>query len=270
MTELIDQRNAPMTDLLLRSLISHHLKRVKRCRNRRPGIRKMLADLLHLTPQHEIPSLRKERVDVRVKATNAPNWRGDYIALVRLTPVWFQLHIPLSCVVVVTDAYFLPPLMEWLVSPLHCKMLREWPLLQHCLFLNGADASEMPIDPYRRRCANCHRVELDVKGALEEGVDTLTLHMLRELTSRHLLLSDCPCGTASYCSKECQRLDWSRHRPEHQGLLPQQPLELWSHRVQPICGLVKESGQTFVVVSLKGPAGGIVEQLPARFVDNLD
>lgn len=270
MTDLIDQRNAPMTDLLLRSLISHHLRRIKYCQSRRPGIRKLLADLLHLTPQNETASLRKERMELRRKSTIAPNRGGDYIVLVLMTHVWFQLHIPLSCVVVVTDAFFLPSLMDWLASPLHCKMLREWPLLQHCLFLDGADAKEMPMDLYRRRCANCHRVELDVQGALEEDEDTLTLDMLRELASRHLLLSDCPCGKASYCSKECQRLDWSRHRSKHQGLLPQQPLELWSHRVQPIRGLVKERGQTFVVASFKGPAGGILEQLPARFVDNLD
>ena len=25
-------------------------------------------------------------------------------------------------------------------------------------------------------------------------------------------LKRCPCGTASYCSKECQKLDWARHR----------------------------------------------------------
>lgn len=253
-----------------------HIARANSLQTKRAGLRKMLSGMLRIKPELESPPTRCDRAEARRKTATSPNQAGDYTVLVERSEsaVWFQTHIPLSCLFVVVDAYFLPGLMDWIQVPFNRKIIREWPLFRTCVFLDGNGSVKVFTDHWRRRCNLCERLELDVVGAIDEchasGESQATLEQLRALEPRHLLLRDCPCGAAAYCSKACQKQDWSRHRSKHlfgvddPSLAPRAlpPLRTsWSH------GIVRTEGKFFIVTSF---IGAIADQLPERFADNLD
>jgi hypothetical protein len=44
-------------------------------------------------------------------------------------------------------------------------------------------------------------------------------------SARSAKLKTCTCGTARYCSTDCQRKHWQKHRPDHKRVLKEQEEE---------------------------------------------